>query len=128
MTMTTLGEVDLGHLVGHDVVDEHGKSVGNVEYIFNDDETGRPEWIGVLTGTFRHHHVLVPAKGAERQGPSLRVPWAKERIKQAPRYDQEDRRGILGLGEYRTKISKEKERMAYAHYGIEGFAGVDAPS
>jgi sporulation protein YlmC with PRC-barrel domain len=112
-----MDETVLRNLVGHDVVDERGKSVGNVEYIFNDDETGQPEWIGVITGTFIQHHVLVPVDGAEKTNGSLRVPWTKDRVKQAPRYDKEDRRGVLGLGEYRIAISKEKEQAAYAHYG-----------
>ena len=107
-----LDEVELQRLVGHDVV----------------DETGRPEWIGVVAGSFRMHRFLVPATGAEKDGPSLRVPWPKERIKRAPRYDEEDRRGMLGLAEYKTTISKEKERMAYAHYGLEEHSGVGARS
>lgn len=126
--MTMLEEHELQQLIGYDVVDENGKSVGNVELIFNDDETGRPEWVGVLSGTFRQYRVLVPAAGAEKHGPSLRLPWAKERIKRAPRYDQEDRGGLLGLGGYQTTISKEKERDAYAYYGLEQPAATGARS
>ena len=125
--MTMLDEVELRSMLGHDVVDESGKSVGNIEYIFNDEETGRAEWIGLLSGTIRPHRLLVPVRGAERDGVSLRVPWPKERIKQAPTYEQ-DRRGILGLGQYKTTISKEKERIAYAHYGLEELAGTGAGS
>ena len=117
-----LDEVELQRFVGYDVVDKNGKSVGNVEFIFNDDETGRPEWIGVLSGTLRPRHLLVPVRGAERDGVSLRLPWPKEQIKQAPTYDR-DRRGLLGLADYKTTISKETERVAYAHYGLEELAG-----
>lgn len=118
-----LDETELRSLVGHDVVDQMGKSIGYAADIFKDDETGRPEWIGVLTGTFRHHHVLVPVAGAERAGTSLRVPWPKERIRQAPTYDKEDRQGLLGIAEYRLAISREKEQQAYAHYGVAELAG-----
>ena len=111
-------ESELRNLVGHDVVDENGKPVGYVAHIFNDDETGRPEWIGVLTGTIRHQNVLVPVSGTERFGTSLRVPWSKGRIKQAPTYGERDRRGMLGLGEYKLTISKEKEREIRSHYGL----------
>jgi hypothetical protein len=122
--MTTPGEADLGQLLGRPVVDEEGRSVGLVECVFDDERTGGPGWIGVLTGTFRHHHVLVPARGAENHGRSLRVPWARERIKHAPTYDEQDQGGLLGIGQYRARISKDKEQVASAHYGIEEDAGV----
>ena len=125
--MTMLDEVELRSMLGHDVVDERGKSVGNIEYIFRDEETGRAEWIGLLAGTIRPRRLLVPVRGAERDGVSLRVPWPKERIKQAPTYGQ-DRRGILGLGQYKTTISTEKERIASAHYGLGESAGTGAGS
>jgi hypothetical protein len=113
-----LDELELRRLLGHDVVDEAGRSVGYVADVFNDRAMQRPEWIGVLTGTFRQHHVLVPAAGAERAGSSLRVPWPKSWIKQAPAYGKDDRRGLLGLGEYRVAITREKEEQACAHYGL----------
>jgi hypothetical protein len=117
-----LEESELRNLVGHDLVDENGKSVGYVAHIFNDDETGRPEWIGVLTGTLRHQNVVVPVSGAERSGMSLRVPWPKEKIRQAPTYGERDRGGLLGVGEYKLTISKEKEQQAYTHYGLAEIA------
>lgn len=105
-------------VIGLDVVDADGRSIGNVEFVFNDTETGEPEWIGLISGTFRHQRVLVPVEGVERAGPSLRVPWPKERVKQAPLYGERDRAGILGFGHYSLRISKEKEDAAYAHYGL----------
>jgi sporulation protein YlmC with PRC-barrel domain len=48
-----LEEAELQSLMGFDVVDRDGKSVGNLEFIFNDADTGRPEWLGVLGGPFR---------------------------------------------------------------------------
>jgi hypothetical protein len=113
-----LSEAELRAAAGLDVVDESGKSIGNVEYLFNDDETGEPEWMGIVTGTFRRHHVLVPVRGVERAGASLRVPWPKEQVKQAPTYGDRERDGILGLGHYSLGVSKEREREAYAHYGL----------
>jgi sporulation protein YlmC with PRC-barrel domain len=118
-TAQALDEEELRSLVGHDVVDADGRSIGYVEYIFTDRETRAPEWIGVITGTFRHHHVLVPVAGATRSGTSLRVPWRKEQVKRAPSYDKDEKGGLLGLAQYRLEISPEKERRAYAHYGIE---------
>jgi PRC-barrel domain len=101
-------ESELMTLISHDVVDREGKSVGNVETIFNDRQTGKPEWIGVFTGTFRQHHLLVPVKGAEKEGTTLRVPWTKEKVHSAPEYRDPD-----------GSISEELEREAYRHYGLE---------
>ncbi len=117
-----LDEAHIRSLVGLDVVDANGKSIGNVEFVFNDQDTGRPEWLGIISGTFRHQRVLVPVEGVDKEGPSVRVPWSKERVREAPTYGEKDRGGILGLGSYSLGISEEKERAAYAHYGLEAQA------
>jgi hypothetical protein len=88
-----------------------------------DDETGEADWIGLVAGTFRRRHLLVPAAGVEVDGASLKVPWPKHRIEEAPTYGDSDHRGVLGLSDYRTAISEEKERLACAHYGLEDVAG-----
>jgi hypothetical protein len=103
-----LTESDLRDLMTRDVVDPEGKSVGNVETFFNDRNTGRPEWLGVFTGTFRPHHYLVPVQGAERDGLAVRVPWTKDQVHSAPSYRDPD-----------APISEEMERDAYDHYGVE---------
>ena len=103
-----LNESELQTLISHDVVDRDGKSVGYVETIFNDRDTGKPEWIGVLTGSLRHHHLLVPVGGIEREGTSIRVPWTKEQVHGAPDY-----------GKPEGTISEDMERETYRHYGLE---------
>jgi sporulation protein YlmC with PRC-barrel domain len=103
-----LDEAEFQTLMRRDVVDRDGKSVGYVECIFNDRDTGRPEWLGVLTGKLRHHHVLVPVSNVERANGSVTVPWTKEQVEGAPDYGAPDH-----------PISPEMEREAYRHYGIE---------
>jgi hypothetical protein len=112
-----MNDQELRSLVGHHVIDARGRSVGYLECVFNDDETGRPELIGVLTGRIRRHRVLLPANGLARAGGSLRVPWTKDRVKTAPTYEDAVRSGPLGLGPYSMSISKEKEQAAHAHFG-----------
>jgi hypothetical protein len=113
-----LEESQLRNLLGHDVVDDRGKSIGYVDVVFNDEESGLPEWVGVMTGTFRHSYHLVPVSGADKQNGALRVPWPKDKVRQAPEYGTGDKRNALGIGEYRLAISKDKEREAYAYYGL----------
>ena len=102
-----LEETRLKELMGHDVIDSEGKSIGNLETFFADRNSGRPEWIGVFTGTFRQHHYLVPIEGADVEGSAIRVPWTKEQVRSAPDYRDPD-----------SSISEELEREAYAHYGL----------
>lgn len=103
-----LDEGQLRNLIGHDVVDREGKSIGNLETFFADRNTGRPEWLGVFTGTFRQHHYLVPVEGAGVDGSAIRVPWTKEQVHSAPDYRDPE-----------TSISEEMEREAYSHYGLQ---------
>lgn len=103
-----LNESELRALMSRDVLDREGKSIGNVETFFKDRQTGKPEWIGVFTGTFRQRHFLVPVRGIESEGVRVRVPWTKDQVHSAP--DYRDPEG---------SISEEMEREAYRHYGLE---------
>ncbi len=103
-----LDETRLRDLMGRDVIDSEGKSIGNLETFFADRDSGRPEWIGVFTGTFRQHHYLVPLEGAEVEDGSIRITWTKEHVKSAPEYRDPD-----------ASISEELESQAYRHFGLE---------
>ena len=108
-----------GGLVGVDVVDPLGRSIGSVEEVFADPDTRQPEWIGVVRGLVRPRRVIVPAKGLERTGGLLQVPWTRDRVRRAPQYGADDRGGILGLGSYSPVLAADKQRAAAAHYGLE---------
>lgn len=112
-----LDHEELKGLIGRDALDRDGKSIGYLEHVFSNAETGAPEWVGVLAGTFRQHHVLVPLEGAEKVGGSLRVAWPKDLVKEAPRYDKEEPASVGGTE--RVRISAAMERDARAHYGLE---------
>ena len=112
-----LDHAELKGLMGRDVLDRDGKSIGYLEHVFSNAETGVPEWAGVLAGTFRQHHVLVPLEGAEKAGTNLRVAWLKDDVKGAPRYDKEEPRSVGGTE--RVRISASMDREARAHYGLD---------
>ena len=103
-----LTEAELRELLGRDVLDREGKTVGNLETFFRDRETGQPEWLGVFSGLIRSHHRLVPSRGAERAGTAIHVPWTKDEVGHAPEYDDPDR-----------PIAQELEDRAYRHYGLD---------
>lgn len=91
---------------GNPVFADDGDKIGAVEEIFYDEETNRPEWIGIGTGFFGTKRVLVPAARAEFAEDGLRVPFSKEHVKDSPDIDSDE-------------ISKETERELYAYYGLE---------
>ena len=100
MTMETLQEAH-----GLPVLASDGDTIGNVEEIFYDDETRKPEWIGIGTGFFGTKRLLVPVERAQVDGDALRVPFAKDHVKDAPDIDGDE-------------ISQETERELYAYYGL----------
>jgi len=91
---------------GNPVYAADGDKIGAVEEIFYDEETNRPEWIGIGTGFFGTKRVLVPAARAEQAGDGLRVPFSKEHVKDSPDIDSDE-------------IEMETERELYAYYGLD---------
>ena len=94
-------------LKGGTVVDSDGSKLGTVDDVYVDDETGRPEWAAVKTGMFGNHVSMVPLQQAEYDGESLRVPYDKDQLKDAPHRDPEG------------ELSREDESDLYRHYGME---------
>ncbi|HEY7196490.1 MAG TPA: PRC-barrel domain-containing protein [Gaiellaceae bacterium] len=108
----------LRDLVGHEVTASDGEKVGYVDLAFVDDETGRPEWLGVWNGYPGGTRHLVPIQGVAHDDGEIRLPWTKEHVEGAPAYNEEDERGLFD-DEPSFGISQEKEDRAYAHYGLE---------
>jgi sporulation protein YlmC with PRC-barrel domain len=122
----TYGIEELRGLVGHEVVDTGGESIGYVDLVFIDSETGRPEWLGIWNGVWQTRpRVLVPIQGIEHVEDEIRVPWTKDIVMSAPSYDEEDDRGIVADHQDVIGISTEKERAVYAHYGLEPVGSTD---
>ena len=92
-------------LRGADVYSQDGEKIGSVAEVFVDEQTGRPEWIGLGTGFFGTKRVLVPVEGASFGEDEVTVPYAKDHVKDAPDIDSEE-------------ISRETEQALYAHYGL----------
>ena len=110
---------ELGELGAREVRDANGESVGFVDLVFVDDETGRPEWMGIWSGIpGRGPRVIVPLQGVQHVDGELRVPWTKDVIESAPTYDDEDDRGLFTDDPDGIAVSPEKERAAYEHYGV----------
>jgi uncharacterized protein (TIGR02271 family) len=90
--------------IGSDVYDRSGDKVGEIKDIYNDDGTGRPEWLAVDTGMFSGKTTFVPIAGSTIHDDDLWVAYDKDRITDAPNFDDDGH------------LSPEDERTLYSHY------------
>jgi uncharacterized protein (TIGR02271 family) len=98
---------DISRIIGNNAVDNDGGKLGKVGQVYLDDETGRPEWATVSTGLFGTSETFVPLAQAEISGDTLRVPYDKARVKDAPRIDADQ-----------GHLSPEEESELYRYYGV----------
>ena len=105
--MTTLQRDDVLQLRGQELVDRNGDGIGKVEEIYLDTHTDEPEWALVNTGMFGTKSTFVPLKDATREGETLRVPFEKAQVKDAPRVDPDG------------QLSQREEAELYQHYGLD---------
>src|SRR5688572_26235884 len=72
---------------GQNLVDSDGSKIGSIEEIYLDAETNEPEWALVNTGLFGTKSTFVPLRDASDDGETLRVPYEKAKVKDAPKMD-----------------------------------------
>jgi hypothetical protein len=102
--------------IGHDAYDQSGEKVGEITDIFYDDQTGRPEWVGVKTGLFGSKTTFVPIHGStihtgdsgDGEDDSLRLAFAKDFIKDAPRIDIDE-----------DHMDPAEEQRLWSYYGYD---------
>ncbi|NLU70841.1 PRC and DUF2382 domain-containing protein [Streptomyces sp. HNM0574] len=92
-------------LNGLTVVDGEGHKIGSVQRVYKDDASGAPEWVTVRTGLFGSKETFVPLADARKEDDKLRVPYTKERIKDAPRIEAE------------SHLDAAEENDLYRYYG-----------
>jgi uncharacterized protein (TIGR02271 family) len=99
---------------GRTMLDRDGDKIGKIDDIYEDKQTGQPEWALVNTGLLGTKKTFVPLRGATPVGEDVRVPLEKARVKDAP--------GIEADGE----LSESEERQLFTHYELGYDTGVDA--
>jgi uncharacterized protein (TIGR02271 family) len=92
---------------GQDLVDRDGDKIGTVEEIYLDTDTDQPEWALVNTGLFGTKRSFVPLREASHEGDSVRVPYEKAQVKDAPSVEPDG------------ELSREEEAQLYRHYGLD---------
>lgn len=91
---------------GATVVGQDGEKVGKVGQLYLDDVTGEANWVTVKTGLFGTAETFVPLDGAAAEGDTIRVPYTKDLIKDAPRVDVDQH------------LSVTEEEQLYRHYSL----------
>jgi sporulation protein YlmC with PRC-barrel domain len=95
---------------GKKMVDEDGDTIGTIEDVFLDRQTGEPAWVAVKTGLFGLKHTVVPIGDAQlTDDDTVRVPLQKDVVKDAPRIDPDG------------ELSPEDERKLWEHYGMSDY-------
>ena len=105
--MTTLQKDALLAKRGEDLYDSDGEKIGTIEEIYLDAQSGEPEWALVNTGMFGTKSSFVPLQGASQDGDTLKVPYDKAQVKDAPKVDPDG------------ELSQQQESELYAHYGLD---------
>jgi uncharacterized protein (TIGR02271 family) len=92
---------------GRTMVDLAGDKLGTIDAIYLDDETGQPEWATVTSGLFTATTAFVPLAQAQDTGDSVRVPYDKDQVKNAPTMQADG------------NLSQDEEAELYRHYGLD---------
>src|SRR3712207_1522957 len=92
---------------GQQLLDRNGDKIGKVEEIYEDTDTGAPEWALVNTGLFGTRSTFIPLRDAQTSDGELRVPYDKSHVKDAPGIDPDG------------ALSREEEQRLYQHYGLD---------
>ncbi|HEY2656855.1 MAG TPA: PRC and DUF2382 domain-containing protein [Solirubrobacteraceae bacterium] len=91
---------------GRNIVGSDGEKIGKLSEVYDDRETGEPEWATVSSGLFGTKSNFVPLAGASPAGEDVRVQVTKAQVKDAP--------GVETDGE----LSEQDEQRLFEHYGV----------
>src|SRR5215218_7623304 len=92
---------------GRTMVDPAGDKLGTIDAIYLDNETGQPEWATVTSGLFTAKTAFVPLAQAQDAGDSVRVPYDKDKVTDAPTMPADG------------SLSQDDEAKLYRHYGLD---------
>ena len=96
---------DIDQLMGKTIYTSENEKAGEIDEVYLDDQSGKPEWARIGVGLFGMKNVLVPLSPLTEEGDGMRAPYSKEMIKDAPSIE----------GDY---VSPEEESELYRYYGL----------
>lgn len=101
------------------VTGTNGEKIGSVGQIYVDDATGNPTWVTANTGLFGLKETFIPLDQAEATDDEIRVPYSKDRVKDAPNLDPNGH------------IAEDEQDRLYEYYGLgngNGTSAADQPT
>jgi sporulation protein YlmC with PRC-barrel domain len=104
--MATIEKDRILQFRGEDLLDGDGEKIGTLKEVYLDADTGEPEWALIHTGLFGNKRTFVPLAGAEEVDGSLRVPFAKDLVKDAPTVEPNG------------QLTESEEAGLFRHFGL----------
>src|SRR5215212_3417368 len=98
-------------LIGGTAYTNDGDKIGSIGTVYLDNASGEPAWVTVKTGLFGSNESFVPLDQAEQTGDGIRVPYDKDRVKNAPNIETD------------RELSEQEENQLYSYYGLGGGTG-----
>ncbi len=95
-------------LIGGTAYSSDGSKIGSIGTVYLDNASGEPAWVTVKTGLFGSNESFVPLEQAEQTGDGIRVPYDKDRVKNAPNIETD------------RELSEQEEDQLYSYYGLGG--------
>src|SRR4051794_8439524 len=92
---------------GRTLKDRDGDKIGEIDAIYVDDQTDKPEWALVKTGLFGGKPTFVPLAGASPEGEDVVAQVDAQQVKDAPKLNPDQ------------ELSEEQEAELFRHYGID---------
>lgn len=97
---------DIRDWLAHDVVDQSGDKVGELEAIYYDTASDEPSFATVMVGMLSHRLVFVPLQGAKVGPGFLKVAYGKKLVQDAPAIETDG------------GLQAADEASVFAHYGL----------
>jgi uncharacterized protein (TIGR02271 family) len=91
---------------GRNVLGSDGEKIGSIKEIYEDGQTGKPEWALISSGLFGMRSHFVPLAGAAPSGEDVRVNATKDQVASAPSVENDG------------QLSEDEERNLFEHYGV----------
>ncbi|MDQ2849832.1 MAG: PRC and DUF2382 domain-containing protein [Actinomycetota bacterium] len=101
-----ISENQIQSITGGNVVGSDGAKIGSVGQVYLDDQSGAPEWVTVKTGLFGTSESFVPLREAQVEGNDVKVPYTKDKVKDAPRVNADQH------------LDHDEERELYRYYDV----------
>ena len=100
-------------LLGQQVVDPHGYTIGKIDALFTHGKDERASWALVKTGLVRKDSTFMPLHDAQQDGGKIRVVYEKEHVNEAPEIEPDG-----------NELNDDEADVLHSHYGLERVKGL----